>query len=523
MQIWKLDKMALFDKVITWRILNILLLSGALLCGCNIASAQQPNVLFITVDDMNTDLGSYGHLLVESPNIDKLATKGVLFTRAYSQSPGCTQSRSSFMTGLYPDQTGVIAHASHTRMTAHFRDTIPNVTTLPQMFKLQGYFSGRIGKIYHQGVPGQIGTAGADDYDSWDEGINPIGIDKLVEDKIQAFNPQALKKLSFGGVLSYLSIDSKDEEHTDGKVASSAIEMLKENHPDKTGKPFFIGVGFYRPHTPFVAPKKYFDLYPLDEIQPYVMPKNDRLDIPKIALHDRDFQQELTIIERKKIIQGYYAAISYVDAQIGRVLASLKTLKLEGNTIVVFISDHGYELGQHDLWQKGSLFEGSNHTPMIIYSPNAKGNGQVINQPTELVDIYPTLASLTKLKPPSYLQGIDLTPSLHNPKIQTRTAAYSNVLSRVKGKDNQFAYKKIRGHSIRTDRYRYTEWGNGLYGAELYDHKNDPNELKNLADKVPLESIRIQLKWQLDDMISKAQTRIKSIENNSAGSSIHAL
>lgn len=484
-----------------------------LLSYLNIANAKQPNVLFITVDDMNTDLSSYGHPLVSSPNIDKLAEKGILFKQAYSQSPGCTQSRSSFMTGLYPDQTGVLAHASHTRLTAHFRDTIPFVTTLPQMFKQQGYFTGRVGKIYHQGVPGQIGTAGADDYDSWHQGINPIGIDKAVEDKIQAFNPRALKNKSFGGVLSFLSVDSTDEEHTDGKVATSAIEMLSKNHPKKTGKPFFIGVGFYRPHTPFVAPKKYFDLYPLDKIKPFIMPKNDRFDIPKIALHDRDHQENLTIEQRKKIIQGYYAAISYVDAQIGRVLGGLKSLGLEDNTIVVFISDHGYELGQHNLWQKGSLFEGSNHTPMVIYAPNVKGNGQVINQPTELIDIYPTLANLTLLTPPKYLQGIDLTPSLNNPNVQTRAVAYSNVLSRVRGKQNQFTFKKIRGHSIRTSRYRYTEWGDGLYGAELYDHKTDPNELKNLADKVPLESIRIKLKWQLDDVVEKAKTRIKSIEH----------
>jgi len=497
--------------------LILLILGTVILSSFNIAKAKQPNVLFITVDDMNTDLGSYGHPLVTSPNIDKLAKKGVLFTHAYSQSPGCTQSRSSFMTGLYPDQTGVIAHASHTRLTAHFRDTIPNVTTLPQMFKQQGYFSGRIGKIYHQGVPNQIGTDGADDYDSWHQKVNPIGIDKTVEDKIKAYNPRALKNQSFGGVLSFLSVESDDEEHTDGKVATSAIAMLADNHPNKTGKPFFIGVGFYRPHTPFVAPKKYFDLYPLEKIRPYVMPKNDRFDIPKIALHDRDHQENLTIEQRKKIIQGYYAAISYVDAQIGRVLDSLKALDLEDNTIVVFLSDHGYELGQHNLWQKGSLFEGSNHTPMIIYSPNAEGNNQAINQPTELIDIYPTLASLTSLTPPDYLQGKDLTPSLNNPEVQTRSIAYSNVLSRVKGKENQFAYKKIRGHSIRTSRYRYTEWGDGLYGAELYDHQNDPNELKNLADKVPLESIRIKLKWQLDDIVDKAQTRIKSIEHNYSG------
>ncbi len=490
---------------------NITLSIGLCVAGlCN--ASDRPNVLFITVDDMNNDLGSYGHPLVKSPSIDKLAKKGVLFNKAYSQAPMCTPSRSSFMTGLYPDQTGIIAHGSHTRLTPHFRDHIPKVTTLPQMFKEQGYFSARVGKIYHQGVPNQIGTAGADDAASWHQTINPIGLDKYVEDQIKAFNPVALKNKSFGGVLSFLSIDSKDEEHTDGRVATAAIKLLSDNHPDKTGKPFFIGVGFYRPHTPFVAPKKYFDLYPLDSIQPYLAPKNDRDDIPEIALVDRPYQKTLSVAQRKEIIQSYYAAISYVDAQIGRLIDALKTLHLDKDTIIVFVSDHGYELGQHDLWQKGSLFEGSTRVPLIIYAPSANGNGGVVNAPTELIDLYPTLANLTGLKAPDYLPGVDLSNSLNDVLFAARKSAYSAILHRSKNSTSQFAYKKIRGHSIRTDRYRYTEWADGHYGAELYDHQEDPEELINLADKVPLESIRIKHKWLLDDAIKTATSRIRSIE-----------
>ncbi|PKG81866.1 iduronate-2-sulfatase [Colwellia sp. 75C3] len=478
----------------------------------NISSTQSMNVLFITIDDLNNDLGAYGHHLVKSPNIDALAKKGIRFDKAYSQSPMCTPSRSSFMTGLYPDQTGIIAHGSHTQMTAHFRDHIPKVTTLPQLFKDNGYFSGRVGKIYHQGVPNQIGTAGADDAASWHETINPIGLDKDVEDKIIAFNEKALKRQSFGGVLSFLAIGNDDKAHTDGKVATETINMIKDHHPDKTGKPFFIGAGFYRPHTPFVAPKKYFDLYPLDKIKPYIAPKNDRKDIPAIALQDREGQLALTLNQRKQIIQGYYAAVSYVDAQVGRVLDALKQQSLSDNTIVVFLSDHGYELGQHGLWQKGSLFEGSARAPLIIYAPNAKGNGSVVTSPVELVDIYPTLAKLAGLVAPEYLAGKDLTPALNNVDFQVRKGAYSAILNRNKGDNNQFAFTKIRGHSIRTNRYRYTEWGEGHFGAELYDHQNDPQELKNLADKVSLEGIRIKMKWLLDAAIEKAQTRIKAIE-----------
>ncbi|WOH37233.1 sulfatase [Thalassotalea fonticola] len=471
------------------------------------------NVLFITVDDMNNDLGLYGHPLVKSPNIDALANNGAVFTKAYSQAPLCTPSRASFMTGLYPDQTGVIAHGSHTQLTSHFRPHIPNVTTMPQMFKQQGYFTARVGKIYHQGVPNQIGTSGADDELSWHEAVNPIGVDKAtLEPKVKSFNPDALKNQSFGGVLSFLATQEGDELHTDGIVANETIKLLKEHHPSKTGKPFFIGAGFYRPHTPFVAPQKYFDLYELENIKPYVAPKNDRYDIPAIALKDRPHQRSLTIEQRKKIIRGYYAAISYVDAQIGRVMDVLEELELADNTIVVFLSDHGYELGQHDLWQKGSLFEGSARTPMIIKVPKITKGHNVINAPTELLDIYPTLAALTNLTPPAYLQGFDLTPSLEDTTQVVRTSAYSTILNRNRGENGEYAYTKIRGHSIRTDRYRYSEWGDGIMGAELYDHHNDPEELKNLSDKTQLEEVRIKLKWLLDDAIKKAQTRIREIE-----------
>lgn len=479
------------------------------------ASERPPNVLFINVDDMNNDIGAYGHDLVHSPNLDALAEKGVLFDRAYSQSPMCTPSRSSYMTGLYPDQTGVIAHGSHTRLTAHFRDHIPNVTTLPQLFKENGYFSARVGKIYHQGVPNQIGTPGGDDVQSWNLTVNPKGIDidDAVVAKINTFNARAKQRHSYGGTLSYLSLESEDEEHTDGKVATEAINIISNYHPEKTGRPLFLGVGFYRPHTPFVAPDKYFELYPLDKIQPYEMPTKDRNDIPVIALADRADQLGLTIEQRKEIIQGYYAAISYVDAQIGRVLKALDTHGIADNTIVVFLSDHGYELGQHGLWQKGSLFEGSTRSPLIIYAPKAKANGEVVKAPVELVDVYPTVASLAGLAAPHYLAGKDLTPSLNDSSLAVRSAAYSAILNRAKGPNNEFAYTKIRGHSIRTDRYRYTEWGNGMFGAELYDHMNDPEELTNLADKVHLEGTRIKLKWMLDEAINKAQQRISSIEH----------
>ena len=485
-----------------------------LLCLGHVSAeaSDRPNILFVTIDDLNNDLGAYGHDLVQSPNIDRLAASGVRYERAYSQSPMCTPSRSSFLSGLYPDQTGIIAHGSHTRLTPHFRDHVPGVTTLPQLFREQGWFSARVGKIYHQGVPGQIGTPGADDPASWDVAINPIGIDKLDESGIRSWNEDAVRKRSFGGTLSWQAI-GKDEEHTDYHVATAAIELMKNHHPAKTGKPFFLGVGFYRPHTPFVAPQKYFDLYPLEDIEPYIMPANDRSDIPEIGLTDRPGQLGLTLAQRKVVIRAYYAAVSYVDAQVGRVLDALDELGLADSTIVVLVSDHGYELGQHGLWQKGSLFESSARIPMIIRAPGMKAAGEASGSPVEMVDIYRTLTDLAGIGAPHYVMGRSLRPTLDDADAVVRTSALSSILSRVKGSDGQFAFRKIRGHSIRTVRYRYTEWGGGLYGAELYDHQADPEELTNLADRTSLEGVRIKLKWMLDDRVAEASRRVRSIES----------
>jgi arylsulfatase A-like enzyme len=475
-------------------------------------ASERPNILFITIDDLNNDLGAYGHELVQSPNIDRLAAAGVRYERAYSQTPLCTPSRSSFLTGLYPDQTGIIAHGSHTRLTPHFRDHVPGVTTLPQLFREQGWFSARVGKIFHQGVPSQIGTPGADDPASWDTTVNPIGIDKLDESGIQSWNKRAMERRSFGGTLSWQAV-GRDEDHTDYHVASGAIDLMKEYHPAKTGKPFFLGVGFYRPHTPYVAPQEYFDLYALEDIEPYIMPANDRNDIPAIGLTDRAGQLDLTVAQRKVVIRAYYAAVSFMDAQVGRVLDALDDLGLADSTIVVFVSDHGYELGQHGLWQKGSLFEGSARIPMIIRAPGMKAAGKAAGSPVEMVDVYRTLTDLAGIEAPGYVMGRSLRPTLDDADAVVRTSALSSILSRVKGTDGQFAFRKIRGHSIRTERYRYTEWGGGLYGAELYDHENDPEELTNLADKTSLEGVRIKLKWMLDDRIAEAGKRVSSIES----------
>lgn len=442
----------------------------SLLSYCALPPPAPPNVLFIVSDDLNCDLGSYGHELVQSPHIDRLAARGLRFDRAYAQYPVCNPSRSSFMTGRYPEQTGVLTNAGN------FREKLPDVLTLPQWFMKHGYFTARVGKVYHYGVPLQIGTDGADDPASWHVKVNPRGLDREVHDRIHTLVPG-----QFGGTLSWLSLDSAGDEQTDGIGATEAIRLLEEHHPDRTGQPFFLALGLYRPHTPFVAPSKYFDLYPRPKIQPVMEKPGDRDDIPVAALADRPHQRELTIERRREIIQAYYAAVSYMDAQVGRVLEALERLNLAKNTIVLFTSDHGYHLGHKGLWQKGDLFEGSCRVPLIVAPPNYDKAGQATQAVTEMVDIYPTLVDLAGLPVPDDLKGVSLKPVLNDPSRPGKETALTVAWSRAGSMHEELRGQQILGRSIRTDRYRYTEWGDGEHGVELYDYQSDPEEFTNLA------------------------------------------
>jgi iduronate 2-sulfatase len=451
------------------------------------ADPPKKNVLMIVSDDLNTDLGCFGHAVVKSPHIDRLAKRGVRFERAYCQYPLCNPSRSSFMTSLYPDQTGVLNNGGD------FRAKNPDVVTLGQLFQKAGYFVARVGKIYHYGVPNQIGTDGADDKHSWQLVVNPRGLDRESHDKIHSLVPN-----EFGGTLSWLNIPSKDEEHTDGIGATEAIRLLEEHQPTKTGQPFFLAVGFYRPHTPYVAPSHYFDKYPLDAIHPVTEKKGDRDDIPAPALFDKPKQRELSIEQRKEIIQAYFASISLMDAQVGRLLDALERLKLADNTIVVFFSDHGYQLGEHDQWQKSTLFERSVRVPLIIANPGGENAGQVSSSLAELVDVYPTLADLCGLQTPAHIMGQSLVPVLHDTHQSLREAALSVTVSRSQSLGKRGTAAK--GYSIRTNRHRYTAWNNGEDGEEIYDYEADPSEYTNLArdpqQRELLEKMRDLLKKQ---------------------------
>jgi uncharacterized sulfatase len=425
------------------------------------------NILFIAVDDLAATLGCYGDVLAKTPNIDRLAATGVRFSRAYNQLPLCNPTRASIMTGRRPDTIQVYD------LDQHFRQALPDVVTLSQAFIQEGYFAGRVGKIYHYNVPASIGTDGFDDPPSWQKTINPKGRDK--SDEALIFNAEPHRKIS--AALSWLAAEGEDDEQTDGMIATETIKMLEE----KQKEPFFIAAGFFRPHTPFVAPKKYFDMYPLDEIRLPYAPEDDRADIPVPAFaHNCPIPNygldELTC---RKAVQAYYACVSFIDAQVGRILDALDSLGLAESTVVVFWSDHGYHLGEHGgTWQKRTLFEECAKAPLIIRAPGVKGNGQSCDRVVEFVDIYPTLLDLKGKPSQNGLEGRSLKPLLADPIAPWNGQAVTQILRPA---DDRLK-EPVMGRSIRTYRWRYTEWDEGRAGVELYDHHADPNEFRNLAD-----------------------------------------
>jgi len=467
-----------------------ILLSSA---GLSQQTKAKRNVLLIMTDDCNVDLGCYGHRLVKTPNIDKLAASGTRFEKAYCQYPVCNPSRASMMTGLFPDQTGALTNA------INFRDHVPDVTTMPQMFRNQGYWAGRVGKIYHYNVPMHIGESSLDDPASWDTVVNPRGIDREVHDQINT-----LQKGKFGGTLSWLNLKSKPEEHTDGVGATEAIKLLEQRHPNKTGQPFFLAVGFYRPHTPYVAPSEFFEMYSTDHIDPVMEKEGDRDDIPLAAQMDRPKQRDLTIEQRKEIIQAYYASISLMDDQVGRVVDAVDRLGLRENTTIVFVSDHGYHLGAHGLWQKGDLFEGSCHVPMIISDPVFPA-GQSTSSLAGLIDIYPTLGEIAGMDIPKHVRGKSLVPILKDVEATVNNEVLGVAMSRARWTHKDFTKQKVKGYTIRTSQYRYTQWGGGEFGHELYDYAADPEEYSNLADRADHESLVKDLQSRLRATINYAR------------------
>ncbi len=471
------------------RFLTSLFLIGFLLPAM---AAEKKNVVFLICDDLNCDLGSYGHPLVKTPNIDRLAEQGTRFDRAYCQYALCGPSRASFLTGLYPDQTLIHKNA------IYIREHIPNVTTVSQMYRNNGFFATRIGKLYHYNVPKHIGTSGHDDPYSWNYTINPRGRDVEEESKIFTLKPG-----TFGATLSWLAAEGTDEEQTDGMIADAAVAELQRYH--REDRPFFLAVGLFRPHTPYVAPKKYFDMYPLDQIVVPEVPEGYDKTIPEPALKSiRRKKEQINLADdlAKQAIQAYYATISFADAQVGKVLETLETTGLAKDTVVVFTSDHGYHMGEHGHWQKTTLFENATRVPLIISSPDQRDKGGVVTSPVEMVDIYPTLAELSGLEAPDFLSGVSLAASMDNSSVKPRESALSQYM---------------QGYSIRTERFRYTEWGEkGAEGVELYGCQDDPEELKNLAHSGGKDFVGVisELSEKLHQRIADAKEAPKGIRQN---------
>lgn len=464
------------------------------------ADAKRMNVLFLISDDLNNMLGCYGDPLAKTPNIDRMAQRGVLFERAYCSFPLCGPSRNSLLTGLYPNSSGILANSQI------FRQTIPSHVSLPQAFRQAGYFAGRIGKLYHYNVPNSIGTNGHDDPGSWELELNPAGVDRL-EEQPRIFS---LIPGNFGGTLSWYASPKSDEHHTDALEAEDA-EWVLERCAKRGDRPFFLAVGFFRPHTPYVSPRKYFDLYPEAKMPVVQGVAEDQSDIPPAALASyKKEQDELTDDLRRQCRQAYYASISFMDAQVGRVVAALDRLGLLDSTVIVFSSDHGYHMGEHGLWQKQSVFEESARVPLIIVAPGVGAPGSVAKSPVSHIDLFPTLAELCGVKPPDNLQGQSLAPMLKDVSLTGRAWALTQVVRG--GGFKRFGAspavgdkgKRFFGYSLRTPRWRYTEWADGSAGRELYDHDNDPHEIKNLAaDAASAETVE-KLSGQLREAVKSS-------------------
>lgn len=441
----------------------------ALLAGAPIDAAEpsqpsspaaRPNVLLLMADDLAATLACYGHPYAQTPNLDALAARGVLFRGAYCQFPHCNPSRSSLLSGLRPGTTRV------TNNEDNLYTNIPDVLTLPHHFRNQGYATARCGKIFHLGVPS--GLESMDDPQAWEFGT-PFRSELPYPKKRASVVDVPTKK---GQGLGWQEIPGGDDQLCDGDFARTAVDWLKKRDPSR---PFLLAVGFHRPHLPLVAPAKYFDQYSFDAIRLPDAPADDEADIPPPARNGAvpGYKLSTTPEQRRAAIRAYLACVSYVDAQAGRILQTLDELKLRDNTIVIFTSDHGWHLGEHGLWHKRSLFEESARVPFILHAPGMAANGRESDGLIELLDVYPTLCDLCGVPAPKHLQGVSLRPLLNDPEQALHEAAFTQA--------RRGPQAEHWGRSVRTARYRCTQWDEGRAGTELYDHQSDPHEYVNLA------------------------------------------
>ena len=441
---------------------------------CGIARASPLNVLFIAIDDLRPALGCYGDKTAITPNIDRLAKRGTLFNRAYCQQAVCCPSRLSLLTGLRPDTIKVWD------LNTHFREALPNAVTLPQHFKNHGYHTRSIGKIFHGG------GKPSKDSPSWSEA--PI-YDNVRDPKMRYATEQNLKGKGLKRAASE-SAEVPDNAYVDGLVCEAAEKALGDLKAQK--KPFFLAVGFRKPHLPFSAPKKYWDLYRRKDI-PAPVATGHPEGAPELAVRswgelegysDIPKNGKLSAAKTQELRHGYYACVSYVDALTGRLLKQLDKLELTGRTVVLLWGDHGFHLGEQGLWTKANNYELSTRVPLVLSVPGQVNPGEKTDALVEFVDLYPTLAETCGLTAPAKMEGISLLPLLEKPDRPWKTAAFSQYPRSFQGNRHR-KHGDLMGYAVRTDRHRYVEWRDWkkatIQARELYDHTTDPNETKNLA------------------------------------------
>ena len=434
------------------------------------AAERKPNVLFIISDDLGSQaLGCYGNPQCQTPNIDALAEQGMRFTRTYTQYPVCGPSRAALMSGLYAQVIGVTSNGASSRFTKNLGDR----PSMSQHFQDHGYYTARVSKIYHMRVPGDI-TAGVDGPDhaaSWTERFNCQAPEQWTLGKHEHLTNEKLKpdpdreihyRLGYGGAFYVVRGASDGAEQADHKAAAKAVEILEQRATDK--KPFFLAVGLVRPHVPLVAPESFFESYSAKQIDLPSQRENDWNDIPKPGISKNSIGSGLTTpLDKQKVLEAYYASMSYMDAQVGKVIRAVDRLGLRDDTIIVFTADHGYHLGEHEFWQKMSLHEESTRIPLIIHVPG-KNAGQTPAL-SQQIDIYPTLAELCGLPIPEHVQGKSLVAAMDDPSHVVHDAVYC-----LRGRND---------HLLRTDKWAYVRYGNG--DVELYDMHSDPHQFTNLA------------------------------------------
>ncbi len=457
-----------------------------------LAAAERPNILLIVSDDLTASaLGCYGNEVCQTPHLDRLAASGVRFDRAYCQYPVCVQSRASFMSGLYPNRLG----PGPVGKFGSYRAVSPGLVGHPSIggfLRRNGYYSARVSKIFHMGVP-LDGGPGGDDPDSWDRAMNVLGPETYSPGTLELLTP---RRKHYGSNFARVILpDMSQATQSDHMAATQAIGILERRVKVQDGKPFFLAVGFVRPHVPLVAPKRLFALYPDGKMAiPYV-PEGDLDDVPEEARRMENMRRYyMNEIQKRKSIAGYYASVAFMDEQVGRVLSALDRLDLRKNTIVVFTSDHGYNLGEHDCWQKLSLFEDSVRVPLLISAPGfAHTAGQASEKLVELIDLYPTFADFAGApdKAPPNLHGAALQALLDEPN---------------RGDWDKDAYTISyhgEGHSLRTSRWRFNRWA-ASGGEELYDHENDPREFTNLTDDPAHAATLKEMRKKLEEVEKKS-------------------